>query len=122
MWSQYDISSVAPYRPSNGAYAEAPEQSLAFYLNGEINNGSAPGIGLAPGVNAFLTGMIVINTTDQTARNISTADVTGNRPRARAQMQLLPNVGQRGAIVLIGGISEAVNELDSTDTLDLVYS
>ena len=40
-WSQLNISSVAPYRPSSGAYAEAPEQILAFYLNGEMNNGSA---------------------------------------------------------------------------------
>ncbi|KAL9600538.1 MAG: hypothetical protein Q9179_003180 [Wetmoreana sp. 5 TL-2023] len=119
-WSRYDISSKAPIRPSSGAFAEAPEQSLAFYLNGEINNGSAAGLSFAGGTNAFLTGMIVINTADQTARNVSTTEVTGYNPRARAQMQYVPGVGEKGILVLLGGSRKAVGVIDTTDVLNLV--
>ncbi|KAL8735875.1 MAG: hypothetical protein Q9181_002653 [Wetmoreana brouardii] len=115
-----DSSVTAPIRPSSGAYAEAPEQSLAFYLNDEINNGSAAGLGFAAGTSAFLTGMIVINTTDQTARNLSTAEVTGYNPWARAQMQYVPGVGEKGIVVLLGGSRKAVGTIGTTDVLNLV--
>ncbi|KAL8793660.1 MAG: hypothetical protein Q9195_003709 [Heterodermia aff. obscurata] len=117
-WSQYDISMRVPYRPSSGAHAEAPDQSLAFYLNGEINNGSSAEIGLPAGVSTFLTGMVVINTTDHTAKNISTAGVTGRSPRARAQMQYMSGIGEKGILVLLGGSSKTVGDYDTTDLLD----
>lgn len=119
-WSQHDISMSVPYRPSSGAHAEAPDQSLAFYFNGEINDGSSTGLHLASGYNAFLTGMVVINTTDHTAKNLSTASVTGMSPRARAQMQYVPGIGEKGILVLLGGSSKAVGEYGTTDLLDLV--
>ena len=109
-----------PYRPSSGAHAEAPDQSLAFYLNGEINNGSSAGLALAAGVDTFLTGMIVINTTDHTAKNLSTSGVTGRSPRARAQMQYVSGIGEKGILVLLGGSSKAVGDDDTTDLLGLV--
>ncbi|KAK7941356.1 uncharacterized protein PG986_013743, partial [Apiospora aurea] len=40
-WTQYDVSLAAPQRPSWGASAEAPEQGMAFYLNGMISNMSS---------------------------------------------------------------------------------
>ena len=119
-WSQYDISLKVPYRPSSGAHAEAPDQSLAFYLNGELNNGSSEGVGLAPGVSTFLPGMVVVNTTDHTAKNLSTAGVTGTSPRARAQMQYISGIGEKGILVLLGGSSKALGEYGTTDLLGLV--
>ena len=119
-WSQYDISMRVPYRPSSGAHAEAPDQSLDFYLNGEINNGSSTGLGFTAGVTTFLTGMVVINTTDHTAKNLSTAGVTGRSPRARAQMQYIPGIGEKGILVLLGGSSMPIGYYDTTDLRDLV--
>lgn len=109
-----------PHRPSSGAHAEAPDQSLAFYLNGEINNGSSTGISLPAGVNTFLTGMVVINTTDHSAKNLSTAGVTGTSPRARAQMQYISGIGDKGILVLLGGSRKTVGDYGATDLLDLV--
>ena len=39
-WNQYDISSASTERPGHGAYAEAPDQGLGFYLGGQLDNGS----------------------------------------------------------------------------------
>ena len=85
-WSQFDISRNAPDRPSNGAVAEAVDQSLAFYFNGELDSGSSSQLGIISGDNVFLTGMVVINTTDQTARNLSTAQVDVSLARGRGRM------------------------------------
>ena len=119
-WSQFDISHNAPYRPSNGAAAEAVDQSLAFYFNGELDSGSSWQLGINSGNNVFLSRMVVINTTDRTARNLSTAQVEANLARARGRMQYLPAVGEKGALVLIGGSTFPANQLDSTDIVNLV--
>ena len=119
-WSQFDITHNAPYRPSNGAAAEAVDQSLAFYFNGELDSGSSSQNGILNGTNVFLSGMVVINTTDQTARNLSTAQVDPNLARARGRMQYVQGVGEKGALVLIGGSTFPANQLDSTDIINLV--
>lgn len=119
-WSQFDVSQNAPYRPSNGAAAEAVGQGLAFYFNGELDSGSSSQLGIVAGTNVFVTGMVVINTTDQTARNLSTAPVSQDLARARGRMQYIPGVGEKGILVLVGGSSFPANQLDSTDIVDLV--
>lgn len=119
-WSQFDISENAPFRPSNGAAAEAVDQGLAFYFNGELDSGSSSGLGIIAGNNVFISGMVVINTTDQTARNLSTAQVSVSLARARGRMQYIPGVGDKGLLVLVGGSSFPANQLDSTDIVDLV--
>ncbi|KAL9070535.1 MAG: hypothetical protein Q9161_004832 [Pseudevernia consocians] len=53
-WTQFDIGQYAPNRPSNGAAAEAVDQGLAFYFNGELDSGSSQGNGLITGTNVFL--------------------------------------------------------------------
>ena len=122
-WSQFDISQNAPNRPSNGAAAEAVEQGLAFYFNGELDSGSsAPSpSGIISGNNVFISGMVVINTNDQTARNLSTAQVSPDLARARGRMQYIPGVGTNGILVLIGGSSFPANQLDSSDIVNLVW-
>ena len=120
-WSQFDISQNAPNRPSNGAAAEAVEQGLAFFFNGELDSGSASDSGIISGNNVFISGMVVINTNDQTARNLSTAQVSADLARARGRMQYIPGVGKNGILVLIGGSSFSANQLDSTDIVNLVW-
>lgn len=119
-WSQIDVGQSAPYRPSNGAAAEAVDQGLAFYFNGELDSGSSQGNGIITGTNVFVSGMVVINTTDQTVRNLSTIQVSADLARARGRMQYVPGVGQKGILVLIGGSSFEANLLDSTDIINLV--
>ena len=119
-WTQFDIGQYAPNRPSNGAAAEAVDQGLAFYFNGELDSGSSQGNGLITGTNVFVSGMVVINTTDQTAKNLSTAQVSADLARARGRMQYIPEVGEKGILVLIGGSSFQANLLNSADIINLV--
>lgn len=98
------------------------EQGLAFYFNGELDSGSASGSGIISGNNVFISGMVVINTNDQTARNLSTAQVSADLARARGRMQYIPGVGKSGILVLIGGSTFSANQLDSTDIVNLVWS
>ena len=120
LWSQFDVSQNAPHRPSSGAAAEAMDQGLAFYFNGELDSGSSPDLGIIAGTNILIGGMVVINTTDQTARNLSTAQVSDNLARARGRMQYVPGVGEKGVLVLIGGSSFPANQLGTTDIINLV--
>ncbi len=119
-WSQFDVGQYAPNRPSNGAAAEAVDQGLAFYYNGELDSGSSQDNGIITGTNVFISGMVVINTTDQTSKNLSTAQVSVDLARARGRMQYVPGAGEKGILILIGGSSFQANLLDSTDILNLV--
>ncbi len=119
-WTQYNIEQSAPYRPSNGAAAEAVDQGLAFYFNGELDIGSSQGIDIANDTSVFVSGMIVINTTDQTARNLSTGQVSIDLARARGRMLYVPNVGEKGILVLIGGSIFPPNQLNNVKSGNFV--
>lgn len=125
-WDQYTVGSNATYRPCSGAAAEAPDQGLAFYFNGLINSGSSTDTVILGdnNVNVFLPGMIVLNTANpgQTTRNLSTSALTGNQARVRGQMQYVPNVGENGILVQLGGSSKVVTELNSFELVNLVGS
>jgi hypothetical protein len=104
LWDQYDVTSESPMRPSNGLAAEAPNLGLAFYFNGEVDSGSS--IETQPLGNyakAFLEGMVVINSTSQTAVNVSTAAAVGNLARTRGVAEYIPDIGGSGILVLTGG-------------------
>lgn len=121
VWGQYDISSGSPWRPSNGFHAEASDQSLAFYMNGEIDSGSSDTTDvLGDYVKIFLEGMVVVNTTAQTAVNISTSAVSGDQPRTRGRMVEVRGIGDHGILVAIGGTYKPVDELDSEETANYV--
>ncbi|KAK2797437.1 hypothetical protein FQN51_008470 [Onygenales sp. PD_10] len=105
-WDQYDVSDAAPLRPTSGAYAEAPEQGLAFYFNGQIDQGSAVNTQLLGPAKRFLKGMIAIDTNNQTARNISTDLVVADYPRTRGKMAYLPGAGEKGILAILGGSSK----------------
>lgn len=119
-WTHYNVEQSAPYRPSNGAAAEAIDQGLAFYFNGELNSGSSQGINIMNLTSIFVSGMIVVNTTDQTARNLSTAQVSIDQARARGRMQYIPGIGEKGILVLIGGSTYPANQLKNIDSDNFV--
>lgn len=64
--------------------------------------------------------MIINNLTTKMARNISTADVSRRQARACAQMQYVPDIGEKGALVLLGGSSFQPGELSGSDIMNLV--
>ncbi|KAJ5733904.1 cell wall anchored protein [Penicillium malachiteum] len=97
-WDQYDISLDAPYRPAGGAYAEATDQGLGFYLNGFIDNGSSSLYADYTNFQRYLDGLIVLDINTQEAVNISTSDLT-NYPRAMGGLVSLPNLGSQGIMV-----------------------
>ena len=122
-WDQYDITNASPERPSSGAYTEAPDQGLAFYLNGQIDNGSSSATASFEGnVEVSLNGMIVIDTNLQTARNLSTYQLDGNSPRTRARLQYLPGIGTRGILISVGGSSKSAADVNNEEIGTLVSS
>ena len=123
-WEEYSVGSNASYRPSSGAAAEAPDQGLAFYFNGLIDNGSSTDTGVLAvnNVDIFLPGMIVINTLNPAggARNLSTNTITGAQARAGGALQYIQGVGSNGILIQLGGSSKAITALNHLDFADLV--
>ena len=70
-WTQYDIFSNVPERPSQGASTEAPDLGLAFYMNGMITNWSAVTTSYLGNNTEFLEGMVVIDLNNQTVYSCS---------------------------------------------------
>ena len=119
--AEFNISGASPYRPSSGAYATAPDQGLAFYLEGEVDSGSSTETQvLGDSIKYFLNGMVVIDTNTQIARNVSTAPVRSGVPGTYGSMQYIPGVGQKGILVHLGG-SDSNGNLVS-DTVNLILS
>ncbi|KAL0259112.1 hypothetical protein SLS55_006617 [Diplodia seriata] len=108
-WASIDISNASPWQPTRGAHAEASDLGLAFYLNGEAGDVESIAVwGNLSTLVAHLEGMIVLdtaNTTGRTAWNISTEAMTGGTPRSGAGMAYVPEMGESGALVLVGGIA-----------------
>ena len=121
-WDQFDVTLGSPNRPSRGSYTEAKDQQLGFYFNGMLDSGSElESQDLGSGNYQFLEGMIVIDTGNQTARNLSTKAVGGDMPRSRGAMIHVSAVGENGALVLIGGNQQSSkNTTDSYNDGDLV--
>lgn len=119
-WTHYNVEQSAPYRPNNGAAAEAIDQGLAFYFNGALDSGSSQDINIRNGTGVFISGMVVINTTDHTARNLSTAQVSTDLARARGRMQYIPGIGEKGILVLIGGNTYPANQLKTRKSVKFV--
>jgi hypothetical protein len=103
-WAQYDISQ--PWIANHGAAAEAIDQSLGFYLNGQTDWGtSTKTLNILNATDLYkpLTGMLVLNFTDNTSNNISTSKLRGDAPRVGGGMEYFPDVGAMGVLVALGG-------------------
>ncbi|KAJ9282659.1 hypothetical protein DTO021C3_9277 [Paecilomyces variotii] len=114
-WDQYDVTLNAPERPASGAYAEAPELGLAFWLDGEIDTGSDNNLALRPGFERYLNGFIVTDTDTQTAMNVSTASLD-RTPRIGGGLAYVPGAGPKGIVVAIGGMTRSVAESSNSST------
>ena len=107
-WGQYNLATISggsvSQRPSAGVWAEAPDQGLAFYLSGVLNNGSSYG-NLYQDVQVPIQGMVVLNFSDTspTATNASTSNLSHGNARLRGGMSYLPGFGDQGILALIGG-------------------
>jgi hypothetical protein len=108
-WDQFDVTLGAEYRPAGGAYAEATDQELAFYLNGYINNGTSNDLENSDDLLRYLDGLIVIDTHTQMATNISTSSLV-NFPRVKGGMVYIPGIGPKGILVAVGGVTKPVND------------
>lgn len=123
-WQRLDVGDASPWQPARGAHAEAPGLGLAFYLNGEAGRVASIDVwgNLSTQV-AHLEGMVVLDTanaTGRTAWNVSTAGMTGGQPRAGAGMVYVPELGEKGALVLVGGIARAPLVTDDPASGELV--
>ena len=96
-WDKYDIGSQIQHRPSSGAFTEARDLHLGFFFNGQLDSGSdtqTQALGDDPKL--FIDGMVVVDTSKKTARNLSTKAVVGDHPRSRGRMQYLEKIGGDG--------------------------
>ncbi|CBX90499.1 hypothetical protein LEMA_P066250.1 [Plenodomus lingam JN3] len=100
-WDQFDLGQLTT--PSRGLSAQAPDQGLAFYLNGQIDNGTEPNTWAGGDSISLLEGMMVIDLAHQTARNVSTSSLRTSQPRSSGAMQYVPGVGDSGVLVALGG-------------------
>lgn len=101
-WKSYDLSGSGVIRPSSGATAEARDQGLAFWYNGQLDSGSSTETQPLGDIIQFIKGMVVIDFNTGLARNLST-DAVSDQPRVRGKMVYVPGIGEKGALVLIGG-------------------
>ncbi|OJJ29700.1 hypothetical protein ASPWEDRAFT_122305 [Aspergillus wentii DTO 134E9] len=118
-WSQYDTSLDVPNRPNNGAFAEAPDLGLAFYHNGQIDEGSSPALEKESSFRAFLPGLVVIDTKTQIVRNYST-DAVPDSPRSRHGGVYIAGVGEKGIFVTVGGVTKSVDDSSSKNKGSLI--
>ena len=120
-WGQYDITLSNPNRPNIGSATEARDQGLAFHFNGQIDSGSEQAsIHLGDDEGAYLQGMLVVDTNNQTARNLSTQAVVGNTRRSRGEMQYIEELGGKGILVQIGGNQKEMSDTNSSSLSNLV--
>ncbi|EOA85557.1 uncharacterized protein SETTUDRAFT_161884 [Exserohilum turcica Et28A] len=104
-WGQY--AKDTEWMPNHGAGAEAIDQGLAFYLNGQIDWGtSSTTLDSFPKTEAIyvpLQGMVIIDLNTQSGKNISTTKLRDGTPRVGGTMEYLPSVGSRGVLIALGG-------------------
>ena len=103
-WDQYDVTNAGGHRPNWGAWTEAPDQGLAFFLNGLLDNGSSLDTQNLDTNVQFLESMQVLDLKTHTAKNVSTSALsTSGYARIGGSMQYVPGIGKKGILALMGG-------------------
>jgi hypothetical protein len=105
-WNQYDVSAAMPQRPSRGSYAEAPDQGLAFYFNGQIDKGSSTQTTKLGNDTLGMGGLIMLNMTAEAgplARNLSTSSFGPDAAVASSELVYVSEIGEKGILVEMGG-------------------
>ncbi|KAH8719221.1 hypothetical protein GQ44DRAFT_390314 [Phaeosphaeriaceae sp. PMI808] len=100
VWNQYDLRQTTT--PSHGLSAEAPDQGLAFYISGQVDNGTEPYTRNVGDSATLMNGMMVIDLVHKTAKNISLT-MQDPQPRIGGSLQYLPAVGESGILLALGG-------------------
>ncbi|KAH7390995.1 hypothetical protein DE146DRAFT_151393 [Phaeosphaeria sp. MPI-PUGE-AT-0046c] len=117
-WNQYDLRQTTT--PSYGLSTEAPDQGLAFYLSGQVDNGTEPYTRTVGDTSTLLNGMMVIDLVQKTARNI-TVTMKDPQPRVGGAFQYIPAVGGSGVLVALGGrVYDGIRRPSSQDTGRLI--
>jgi hypothetical protein len=111
VWKSFDMSPFGLVRPCSGASTTIKQNGLAFFFNGEQDLGSSEESQGLNQTTKFLEGMVVLNLSNQTARNVSTTGVS-NSARVRGQFAHVPLAGNDGLIVLLGGGQKPANNLE----------
>ncbi len=109
-WTAYSMSQYGIQKPASGPTTYIPEKGLAFWFNGMQDNGSSAETTVLQSTTRFLTGMVVLDLNNQSARNLSTAAVS-NKARVRGQMVHIPVPGSNGILVVIGGGEKSTLDL-----------
>ena len=123
VWTPYDLANYTASRPSSGSYTELRDDGLGFFFMGQLDSGSSvETVGLGDGGSIGLDGMMVVNTTERTAKNVSTKAMSGGLPRTRGRMAYLETIGSQGGLFQIGGNQNPVGSDDHTTVGDLVSS
>ncbi|KAI9770481.1 MAG: hypothetical protein M1839_003196 [Geoglossum umbratile] len=114
-WNRTDVSAQSPIRPNSGAYAEAPDQGLAFWFNGEIDSGSSPSTQALGDAFVAVLGMLVMEMGNGLkVTNVSTQGVSGGKPVVRGKMVYVPGFGKNGVLLHIGGSAKATTDVSDT--------
>jgi hypothetical protein len=101
-WDAY--ATTLDEQPNYGLSAEASDQGLAFYLNGQIDNGTQYTTDWLGNNTLNLPGMVVIDLLNQSFANVSTPGLNDSTyPRVGGSMQYVPDVGRNGILVALGG-------------------
>ncbi|EXJ64289.1 hypothetical protein A1O7_00625 [Cladophialophora yegresii CBS 114405] len=102
IWTAVDTSRVLDTIPSWGASAEAPDQGLAFYVGGQVDDGTANSTQFLGNGTVGVTGMVVIETQTNTIKNITgLSGIQTNRQGGG--LVYVDNFGNTGVLLLIGG-------------------
>jgi len=109
-WSSFNMSRFGITRPASGGYTYVPEKGLLFWFNGMQDNGSAIETQVINDTTQFLGGMTIVDLNNQTARNISTTEVS-NKPRVRSDLLYVPLAGTEGILILMGGGEKPYQDL-----------
>lgn len=104
-WAKYTRDTIS--MPNHGAAAEAIDQGLGFYLNGQIDWGSnSTTADIFPKtLDSYtpLDGMIVLDLKVQSGKNISTSGLRDGVPRVGGTMEYFGSIGAMGVLVALGG-------------------
>lgn len=118
-WVPYNMTSDVPNRPAGGAYAEASDRGLTFYLNGFVNDKEKDGLEGTSSFLQYLDGLVMIDTQSHTATNFSTASLR-RFPRAKGSMVYIPDEGSQGILMAMGGVTKPSDDDSVSNEGDFV--
>jgi hypothetical protein len=107
-WSSSTIPGLDfTHLPMHGLSVQAPDQDLVFALEGVLRDGQSDRV---------FPRMVVLNTRTNHARTVSTESIAPFSSLTKGILQYLPLLGEKGALLLLGGAVRS-NDNVTTDPL-----